>query len=168
MQKKSWQPIAVVLITCFASAAIAMYRDPVTADETKKSATKPVPYELAKPDKPLILLEVIVNSKGPYRFVLDTGASSTIITPELAKKLDIKHGETEKGTGAGGSVDVHFGTVETLAIGETQLRGLKVGIMDLTGIAKAIDTDIDGIVGYNFLSKFRVTIDYPRQTVTFE
>jgi hypothetical protein len=40
--------------------------------------------------------------------------------------------------------------------------------MDLTGIAKAIETDIDGIVGHNFLSKFRVSIDYPKQTVTFE
>ena len=38
----------------------------------------------------------------------------------------------------------------------------------MTGISKAIETEIDGIVGYNFLSKFRVLIDYPRQTVTFE
>ena len=40
--------------------------------------------------------------------------------------------------------------------------------MDLTGISKVIQTDIDGIIGYNFLMKFRVTIDYRKQMVTFE
>lgn len=40
--------------------------------------------------------------------------------------------------------------------------------MDLTGISKAVENDIDGIVGYNFLRRFRVSIDYPRQTVAFE
>jgi len=159
MRRKTWQAIG---------ALIGMSGPRVPVEEPKKPVAKPVPYKLAKPTKPLILLEATVNGKGPYRFVLDTGASLTMISPELAKKLDIKHAEAETGVGAGGGVEVHFGTVESLAIGETRLKGLKVGIMDLTGIAKAIETDIDGIVGHNFLSKFRVSIDYPKQTVTFE
>jgi predicted aspartyl protease len=138
------------------------------AEEPRKSATKPVPFRLAKPDKPLILLETTVNDKGPHRFVLDTGAGLTMISPELAKKAGVKRDEAQKAVGAGGSVEVHFGTVKALAIGETRIESLKVGIMDLAGISKAIETDIDGIVGYNFLSKFRVSIDYPKQTVTFE
>jgi predicted aspartyl protease len=138
------------------------------AQELKKSAAKPVPFKLAKPDKPLIVLEAVVNGEGPCRFVLDTGASLTIISPELAKKIEARRDEAEKAVGAGGSVEVYFATVKTLEIGETRLEGLKVGIMDLTRISKAIETDIDGIIGYNFLSKFRVSIDYPRQTVTFE
>jgi predicted aspartyl protease len=138
------------------------------AEEPGKSATKPVPFRLAKPDKPLILLETTVNGKGPYRFVLDTGAGLTMISPQLAKRAGVRRDEAQKAVGAGGSVEVHFGTVKALAIGEMQIEGLKVGIMDLANISKAIETDIDGIVGYNFLSKFRVTIDYPKQTVTFE
>ena len=125
-------------------------------------------FKLAKPDKPLVLLETMVNGKGPYRFVLDTGAGMTMISPQLAKTLEVKRDETQKGVGAGGKIKVHFGTLESLAIGETRLEGLKVGIMDLTGIGKAIETDIDGIVGYNFLRKFRMSIDYPNQTVIFE
>jgi predicted aspartyl protease len=138
------------------------------AAEVKQAATKAVPFKLAKPDKPLILLDTTVNGKGPSRFVLDTGAGLTMIAPELAKRLEIPRDQARKAVGAGGSVAVHFGIVKTLAIGQTRLKGLKVGIMDLSGISKAIGTDIDGIVGYNFLSKFRVLIDYPRQTVTFE
>jgi hypothetical protein len=129
---------------------------------------KPVPFKLAKPDKPLILLETMVNGTGPYRFVLDTGAGLTMISPELAKRLDVRRNEAQKAVGAGGSVPVHFGAVPSLAVGETRLEWLKVGIMGLTGIGKAIETDIDGIIGYNFLKRFRVSIDYPKQTVTFE
>jgi len=129
---------------------------------------KPVPFRLAKPDKPLIVLETMVNGDGPFQFILDTGAGLTMISPELAEKLEVSRDEAQTAIGAGGSVQVHFGTVKSLAIGDTRLEMLKVGIMDLTGIEKAIETDVDGIVGYNFLSKFRVSIDYPQENVTFE
>jgi predicted aspartyl protease len=168
MQSKICRVIFSVLCITGGGSLIAVSGQATQADEPKKSAAKPVPFKLAKPDKPLILLETTVNGKGPFRFVLDTGAGLTMISPELAKKLAIKHEETQKAVGAGGSVEVHFGTLKSLGIGETRLDGLKVGIMELTGISKAIETDIDGIVGYNFLTKFRVSIDYPKQTVAFE
>jgi predicted aspartyl protease len=168
MRRKICLAVLSVLCIMETGAMISVSGHGTQVEERKKSAAKPVPFKLARPDKPLILLETKVNDSGPYRFVLDTGAGLTMISPELAKKLDVQRDEKKKAVGAGGSVEVHFGTVKTLAIGETQLAGLKVGIMDLTGISKAIETDIDGIVGYNFLSKFRISIDYPKQTVTFE
>jgi hypothetical protein len=39
--------------------------------------------------------------------------------------------------------------------------------MELAGISKAIETDIDGIIGYNLLRRSRVSIDYPKRSVTF-
>lgn len=158
---------AILGVLCIV-AMMSIYGRWAQADEPRKSGSKPVTFRLAKPDKPLILLETMVNEKGPYHFVLDTGAGLTMISPELAKKVEIKRDQAQKAVGAGGSVEVHFGTIKSLAIGETRLKELKVGIMDLTGISKAIETDIDGIVGYNFLSKFRVSVDYPKGTVTFE
>jgi predicted aspartyl protease len=168
MRQKSPLAIAVILCPAWVAASIGIFRFSARADEPRQAATKPVLFKLAKPDKPLILLETTVNGKGPFRFVLDTGAGLTIISPELAKKLEVKPDETQKAVGAGGSIEVHFGTVKSLAVGETHLQDLKVGIMELTGISKAIETDIDGIIGYNFLKQFRVSIDYPRQTVAFE
>jgi hypothetical protein len=168
MPPKSGLAIVAILCTSAGTAAMSVFDSSAPADEPQPATVKSVPFKLAKPDKPLILLDTMVNGKGPYRFVLDTGAGLTIISPRLAKILKVKRDEKQKGVGAGGSVEVHFGTLKSLAVGGTQLEGLKVGIMELTGISKAIETDIEGIVGYNFLKRFRVSIDYPRQTVTFE
>jgi predicted aspartyl protease len=166
--------ICLVLVTVLGTSmdttmTIASGDAPRGAD-LKRSIGKPVTFKLAKPDKPLIILETIVNEAGPFRFVLDTGASGTIISPELAKKLGIQPNKDEprKGAGAGGVVEVRGAMVKSFGVGETKLENLTVGIMDLAGLRKAIETEIDGIIGYNFLVKFRVTIDYPKQTVTFE
>jgi predicted aspartyl protease len=168
MRYKSHLAVLAVLCITSVGALIGVSGHWTQAEEPRKAAAKAVPFRLARPDKPLILLETKVNGKGPYRFVLDTGAGMTMISPELAKKVEVRRDEAQKAVGAGGSVQVHFGTAKSLAIGETRVEGLKVGIMDLTGISKAIETDIDGLVGYNFLYRFRVSIDYPRETVAFD
>jgi predicted aspartyl protease len=162
--------LTVVAVLCFALflAVRTSTGQSVPAGAPKTTPAQPVPFKLAKPNKPLIVLETVVNGEGPYRFVLDTGASLTMISPELAKKLDVKPEKSEKAVGAGGRLEIHFGTVKSLKIGETQLAGTKIGIMDLTGIRKATETEIDGIIGYNVLKNFRVVIDYPKGTVAFE
>src|SRR5581483_1499663 len=38
----------------------------------------------------VILDSVYVNGRGPFTFLMDTGAQSTVITPELARKLGVK------------------------------------------------------------------------------
>ena len=35
--------------------------------------------------------------------------------------------------------------------------------MDLSGISKVCETDLDGIIGFNFLERYRVIIDYRAQ-----
>ena len=58
--------------------------------------------------------------------------------------------------------------VKSIQVGETRLLRLQVGIMDLSIVSKALETELDGVIGFNFLRKFRVIIDYPKKTVTFE
>lgn len=163
-----------VFVLC--AAAVVMGRGGslsvvASADDAASKGAKPVPFSLAKPDKPLIILETLVDNEGPFRFVLDTGAGATVISPALAEKLAIEPDDGQaprKATGAGGSVDVRMGKVKSIGVGEAKIDELAVVIMDLSGIGRAIEMEIDGIIGYNFLKMFRVTIDYPQQTVTFE
>lgn len=155
---------AIVLVATLASSMWLWAREVLA----ERPTAGPVPFRLAHPAKPLIILETTVEGQGPFRFVLDTGASLTIISPELAQTLDITLEQPQVGLGAGGGVEVRIGTVRSVSIGETRQENVKVGVMDLRGIAAAVGSEIDGIIGYNFLSNYRVMIDYPRLAVSFE
>src|SRR5882762_8137912 len=119
-----------------------------------------VKFRLAGGAQPLILLPVQVNDRGPFDFILDTGAGTSLLSSELAKRLDAKILGSKEGQSAGGNVSVSLAKVDSLAVGETKLREVDVGIVDLSNIGKTIGAKIDGDLGYNFLKHFRVTIDY--------
>ncbi len=125
-----------------------------------------VAFRLAAPTKPLVMVPVFVNGRGPYAFIVDTGASVTVVSPALADALGIDRAENATMTGAGGMLQSTVGRVASLGVGAAVLQDLSVVVSDfLEHIGKAVGTTVDGVVGYNFLRDFRVTIDYPNGVV---
>jgi len=137
-----------------------------TATLSPRSAK--VKFRLAGGAQPLILLPTRVNGAGPFDFILDTGAGTSLLSSELAQQLNIKVLGTKEGQSAGGKVSVSLAKVESLALGQVKIEDIEVGIVDLGHIAKTIGTKIDGDVGYNFLKYFRVTIDYQIGEIRFD
>jgi clan AA aspartic protease (TIGR02281 family) len=131
---------------------------------------KGIPFRLAdEKKKPLILIEASINNQGPYSFVIDTGATMTVLSPEIARKLELDLSSDTKDTahGAGGQMQVSLVSLKSLRIGEAEAKDLKAAVMDLTSL-KQIIGDFDGVIGYNFLFQFRVMIDYPQKVISFE
>ncbi|HKQ57032.1 MAG TPA: aspartyl protease family protein [Candidatus Eisenbacteria bacterium] len=121
-----------------------------------------VAFKLAGPVKPLVLVPAFVNGRGPHTFVVDTGASATVISPRLADALQIASTAPETMTGAGGVMQATVGRATSLVVGGAVLTDLSVVIADfLDDLSRTVGTTLDGIVGYNFLRNFRVTLDYP-------
>jgi predicted aspartyl protease len=119
-----------------------------------------VKFRLAGGAQPLILLPVHVNDCGPFDFILDTGAGTSLLSTGLAKQLDVKVVGSKEGQSAGGKVAVLLGKIDSLAVGATKLRDVDVGIVDLAHIGNAVGATVDGDLGYNVLKHFCVTIDY--------
>ena len=70
-----------------------------------------VPLRLAKPDRPILLVEVLVTGRETYQFILDTGASQTVVSPELAQRAGIGKGAPPRSIiGAGGPTPSSAGT----------------------------------------------------------
>lgn len=125
-----------------------------------------LPFELVSASKPLILLPVGVNGEGPFQFAVDTGSSRTMLSRELAERLAIETIDDAPATGGGGQVEILAGKVESLTVGNATVRDLAIGAADfLTVLSAALGVELDGVLGYNFLNQFEVTIDYPRGTV---
>jgi predicted aspartyl protease len=125
-------------------------------------------FHLAGGMQPLILLPVRVNDQGPFQFILDTGAGTSLLSPELAQKIGAKIIGAKEGQSAGGKVSVSLAKVGSLAVGDTRRENIDVGIVDLSQIAKTIGAKIDGDLGYNFFNAFQITIDYNNCEIWFD
>jgi predicted aspartyl protease len=136
-----------------------------TATLSPSAKTK---FRLAGGAQPLILLPVEVNGEGPFEFILDTGAGTSLLSSELGEKLGIKVIGSKEGQSAGGAISVSLAKVNSLAVGSAQLSDVDVGLVDLSHIGKTVDAKIDGDLGYNFLKHFRVTLDYRKNEIRFD
>src|SRR5207237_3068535 len=127
-----------------------------------------IKFRLAGGAQPLILVPVHVKDCGPFDFILDTGAGTSLLASDVAKQLELKTISSKEGQSAGGKVSVSLAKVDSVAAGEAKLGDVDIGIVDLSHIGKTIGARIDGDLGYNFLKQFRVTIDYRACEIRFD
>lgn len=103
---------------------------------------------------------VSIDGRGPYRFIVDTGAERTVIARELAQDLRLD---------ASGSARVHSMT-EVSDIATVLIASLRVGQRQVGGIhAPALlrqNLGAEGMLGVDSLQKQRVSFDFARQAMT--
>ena len=133
----------------------------------QSAAVTQVGMRLASPAKPLILVDVYANGRGPFQFAIDTGTSTTAITPELAKQLDVASSPIGAVTTGSAHVDVTAGVLQSFQVGGARIDNLAVIVADFFAmLSNAIGAKLDGIVGYNFLRNYKVALDYPNETLS--
>jgi predicted aspartyl protease len=125
-----------------------------------------VTFRLAGGRQPLILLPVFVDGRGPYSFVLDTGAGPTLVSNELAEALALPRGEEQDGRGAAGKMTLVKSELPSLTVGQETLENVPVSVTDLSFIGRAIGAQVDGGLGHSFLRHFAVTLDYATNALT--
>jgi predicted aspartyl protease len=110
----------------------------------------------------LIILPVLVGECAG-RFLLDTGAGATVLDEAFARSLGLQPRGAMEARGAGGSRTARFVDVERLALPGIEISRQTVVTVPLDDVEAALGTRIDGILGYDFLSRFAVEIDYALQ-----
>ncbi len=122
-----------------------------------------IPFELYQD---LIFVRVRVNDSDPLWFVLDTGAGASVIDSERAKALGLDLQGTVEGRGAGAeSFDVAFVKGVSFQLPGVELFGQTVAAMPLGSLAPYLGRATDGVLGYDFISRFVVEIDYAQKLV---
>src|SRR6185295_4967856 len=86
----------------------------------------PIPF---RPMLNLIFTSLTINGQGPYNFVIDTGATQTVISERVATSQGIKSVATTimHGVGGAGKVESKMYKVDELAIGDVKVKNLPVG-----------------------------------------
>jgi hypothetical protein len=126
--------------------------EPKTALPPGKDATTyEIPYRLT--DTKHVLVRVKINGKGPFNFIIDTGAPALIMTEAIAKKVGGK--ETDGWTTFENVVLEGGLTIQNargVAIDMFQLKGMNS--MGLAGV------ELHGVIGYNVLAQYRIEYDF--------
>ncbi len=115
----------------------------------------------------LLLVDVAVDGGEARPFILDTGASGTLVDAAAAEVGP----EAERGAvtvrGAGGEEELALVTLDSLALGGARLLGPTVALGDLAQLRQLVGADVAGVLGYDFLRNFVVKVDYANSRVTF-
>ena len=123
-------------------------------------------------DIPFMFIEnhlyIKVNINGRERlWCLDTGAGMTVIDPEYAIELGLSLEGDLKGQGAGQHVDVSFTTLPSYSLEGIRFNEQKVAAIDVRKLFHRWGMDVYGILGYDFLSRFVIKVDYANETISF-
>jgi clan AA aspartic protease (TIGR02281 family) len=107
------------------------------------------------------------NSTVEAWLLLDTGATTTMISTSLADRLGIRPDSTESRLSqvADGRVVQTFRTrVDSMAVGPKLKYNAEVAIMPSNGP----DMGFDGLLGMNFLGEFRYHLDINNQMIEWQ
>lgn len=123
------------------------------------ASTTTVPLQIV--NNHVYVTGVMLDGRGPYTFVVDSGGDY-IITPEVAAAL---HAESAGGVqlqGAGNETEgAAFTHLKSIEIGNATIRNQYTLVLPIaTGFGVAEGLKIDGMLGYQFLARFLTTIDY--------
>jgi hypothetical protein len=131
------------------------------ADEPGKPPPRSyqVPYRLTKPKH--ILVRAKINGKGPFNFIVDTGAPALFVATAVADKLGVK--SDAKGWATFDRFEIEGGVVLNKLKGRVETP-YQVDAMNGLGLA---GVELHGMIGYNVLARFRMEIDFTRDKMTW-
>jgi hypothetical protein len=130
------------------------------------------PYRYEGPDSvvvpfiqtdPLPLVLAMVNGRGPYLFLIDTGGAELLVDPVLADSLGCPNYGEEEGTfGGGRRRAVVRSRIDSFGLGQATFRDVPVSLLDCSRfMAAARGRRVYGVVGTRILMRVKATLDYP-------
>lgn len=102
-------------------------------------------------------VSLTVNGAGPFEFVLDTGATQTVITPALVEALALEpSGRPVTVHGVSGPVEVTFYQLNSLEVGGISVPAKRFLGMPVSNFGGDVSY---GVLGADFLQAYRLTFD---------
>lgn len=133
------------------------------AAQTPTGTAAPTGSHVTVPAEGGLIFQMKVDGQGPYRTVFDTGAVN-VMSANFAQQLGLRIDEKTIDFGAiGGGVKARTVYVDTLTIGELNIKNQTFYILDIPSDAGTPQM----LVGWEFMQMFAVEIDFKRNEITF-
>ena len=103
---------------------------------------------------------VFVNGKGPFHFLVDTGAERTLIAEDVAVQMSLPRGRKVMVEGIVRGAPADLVVLESLRMGHLVCPHLEVPVLPRAML------DVDGYLGLDVLDRRRVILDFRGRTIT--
>jgi len=112
------------------------------------------------------LVEVKLGGKGPFPFVLDTGASGSVISAPFAeaRKLPVIAKARVQSPGSQAAAEGNLVLVDRLEMGGVTVSGMAAVAMDLSRVFHGPDDPV-GVLSAGLFPGFLLTFDYPGKRI---
>jgi hypothetical protein len=132
---------------------------PATIDNNLEVTGDPV---AAKEINTRMQVGVLVNGKGPYRFVVDSGADRSVIGEALALRLGLPAGSPVMLHSTGSARQTGTVHIDKLGVGTSTIHDISAPALPERFLGG------DGLIGIDALIDQRLTIDFDRKTVVVQ
>jgi len=140
------------LVTCLLISGVVFAQNPVAT----------IPFEQYG-DHTFIKLSV--NNSKELDFIFDTGDGLTVLNVARVKELNMKSGSDATTTSAEGTISGKLVKHNEISLGGAPLHNVSIYETSLVHLERSIGRDIDGIIGYDVLKNYIVSIDYDKMTM---
>lgn len=161
--RRTWLVLATAILS---GLVLAMGQAPV--DQKKAGADKPARVSFSMLPSNHMLVRAMLNGKGPYRLIFDLGAPITLLSNRAAEESGTVKADAPRSFlfSMRGEAEV-----DEMRVGELTAEKLPVVVFDhpaLKVLGEVLGQPVDGIIGFTFFARYKTTIDYQVNEMTFE
>lgn len=157
----SWTFLAAIALATPAAAEPAItvvdpIQGPIEVDRT--TTTQDIAFKLDRDDR--MTVPVRLGGKGPYRFLVDTGADRTAVSTAIAAELGLTDGPMATLHSITGSSPVRTANIPSLELSPDRARSVEAPLLE------AVNMGADGILGVDSLRSQRVMFDFRSRVIS--
>lgn len=113
-----------------------------------------------------VFIPVRVSGAEVGWFLLDSGANESVISKPWAERIGLASQGALGTEGAAGSTEVGLAKNLTLGLPGVEVPTRTVAVEDLSWVQQVLGRRLDGLLGYDFISRFVIRVDYQHRKLT--
>jgi hypothetical protein len=115
----------------------------------------------------LVVVETQWDRHGPWRFLVDTGSSTTLVSPEFSDRYATTEAALRlpmvRARGADGNTALLPAvTIRRIELGDARFERVQSLVYDCTELSAHLGLKIDGVLGFPLFRDTILTLDYPQ------
>lgn len=167
-----WYQIFCIFIMLIIKTAPLCASDYYLKPKTANQLSIPTSLPLIQMASKHYCIDVTINGKGPYRFMIDTGAPISVISQKLADDLHLDKSKRIKFTRNYKRFNATLYRIPQLKIGNAELNDYDMLVYPeptmISYFNKEFNEHIDGMLGFGAFSDYLMTLDFPKKRLILE